>query len=57
MSDSEIRQMFEDERMDQIGAVRFRSMKTLVSSILMIAVAIVLFLIHWRWLRREDLKA
>lgn len=56
MSDSELRQMFDDERIDQIGAVRFRSMKTLVSSILMIAVAIVLFFIHWRWLRREDQK-
>lgn len=56
LSDTELRQMFEDERMDQIGAVRFRSMKTLVSSILMIVVAIVLFFIHWRWLRREDQK-
>ncbi len=57
VSDSELRQMFEDERLDQVGAIRFRSMKTLVSSVLMIAVAIVLFLIHWRWLRQEDLKA
>jgi hypothetical protein len=56
-SETELRQMFEDERIDQIGNVRFRSMKTLVSSILLTIVAIVLFLIHWRWLRREDLKS
>jgi hypothetical protein len=55
-SETELRQMFEDERLDQIGAVRFRAMKTLVTSVLMTIVAIGLFLMHWRWLRREDLK-
>jgi hypothetical protein len=56
-SETELRQMFEDERLDQMGNVRFRAMKTLVSSVLLIIIAIVLFLIHWRWLRREDLKS
>lgn len=56
-SEVELRQMFEDERMDQIGLVRFRSMRTLVSSILMIIIASGLFLMHWRWLRRDDLKS
>jgi hypothetical protein len=56
-SETELRQMFEDERLDQIGNVRFRSMKTLVSSVLLIIIAVILFLIHWRWLRREDLKS
>jgi hypothetical protein len=55
-STAELRQMFEDERMDHIGNVRFRSMRTLVSSLLMIIIASGLFLMHWRWLRREDLK-
>ena len=55
--ETELRQMFEDERLDQIGNVRFRSMKTLVSSVLLIIIAVVLFTIHWRWLRREDLKS
>jgi hypothetical protein len=56
LSDTELRQMFEDDRLDQMGSVRFRSMKTLVSSILIMVVAFVLFFIHWRWLRREDQK-
>ena len=56
-SETEMRQMFEDERLDQIGNVRFRAMKTLVSSVLLIIIALGLFLIHWRWLRREDLKS
>ncbi|HUQ19500.1 MAG TPA: hypothetical protein VM099_07790 [Gemmatimonadaceae bacterium] len=55
-SETELRQMFEDERLDQIGSVRFRSMKTLVSSVLLMVVAFLLFFIHWRWLRREDQK-
>ncbi len=54
---TELRQMFEDERLEQIGNVRFRSMRTLVTSILMIIVASVLFATHWRWLRREELKS
>lgn len=56
-SETELRQMFEDERTDQIGNVRFRSMRTLVTSVLMILVAGGLFFMHWRWLRREDQKA
>ncbi len=56
-NDKELRQMFDDERLDQIGNVRFRSMRTLVASLLMIVIASGLFFTHWRWLRREDLKS
>ena len=53
-TDTEIRQMFEDERLEQIGNVRFRAMRTLVTSTLLIVIATGLFFMHWRWLRRED---
>jgi hypothetical protein len=56
-SDAEIRQMFEDERLEQIGNVRFRAMRTLVTSTLLIIIASGLFFMHWRWLRREDQPA
>lgn len=56
-SDAELRQSFEDERLDQIGNVRFRSMRTLITSFLMIILASGLFATHWRWLRREELKS
>lgn len=56
-TDAEIRQMFEDERMEQIGNVRFRAMRTLVTSTLLIIIASGLFFMHWRWLRREDQTA
>jgi hypothetical protein len=54
---TELRQMFEDERTDQIGNLRFRSMRTLITSLLMIVLASALFATHWRWLRREELKS
>ncbi|MDP9177923.1 MAG: hypothetical protein M3O61_09610 [Gemmatimonadota bacterium] len=56
-TDAEIRQMFEDERLEQIGNVRFRAMRTLVTSTLLIIIASGLFFMHWRWLRREDQTA
>jgi hypothetical protein len=53
-SETELRQMFEDERLEQIGNVRFRAMRTLITSVLMIIIASGLFFMHWRWLRRDD---
>jgi len=55
--DADLRRMFEAEQADQIGNVHFRSMRTLVTSFLMIIIASGLFLMHWRWLRREELKS
>ena len=55
-NDTELRQAFEDERVEKTDTVRFRAMRTLVTSVLVMAFAIGLFLMHWRWLRREDLK-
>ncbi len=56
-SDADLRKMFEAERADQIGNVHFRSMRSLVTSLLMMIIASGLFLMHWRWLRREELKS
>jgi hypothetical protein len=56
-SDADLRQSFEDERLDQIGNVHFRSMRTLVTSLLMIVLASGLFATHWKWLRQEELKS
>ncbi len=56
-TEAEIRQAFEDERLEQIGNVRFRAMRTLVTSTLLIIIASGLFFMHWRWLRREDQTA
>lgn len=50
-TEAELRQMYQDDRNDQIESVRFRSLKTLVGSLLLMAFAGILFAIHWKWLR------
>ena len=53
-TDAELRRMFDEERADMTANVRFRSMRTLVTSSLMILIALGLFVMHWRWLRRQS---
>lgn len=52
-TDAELRRMFEEERVEHIGNVRFQSTRSLVSSLLMVLIASILFVAHWRWLRRQ----
>lgn len=54
LSDAELRRLYDDERADHVSNVRFRAMRSLVSSIIMVVIALVLFATHWRWLRRES---
>jgi hypothetical protein len=54
LSDAELRRLYDAERETAIGNVRFRATRSLVSNLLLIVVAIVLFGIHWRWLKRRD---
>jgi hypothetical protein len=56
-SDEELRRMFEDERASQIEHVKFRATRSLVSNLILVAIASILFLTHWRWLRRESAGA
>lgn len=39
---------------DRIAHVRYNSSKTLVTSGLLLLIAVVLFGLHWRWLRRTN---
>ena len=52
LSDAELRKMFEAERADHTEYVKFRAMRSLVSNIILVVIAFVLFITHWRWLRR-----
>ena len=54
LSDADLRKMYDAEREQVIGNVKFRSTRTLIGSLLLIVVAAVLFAIHWRWLRQRD---
>ena len=57
LTDQQLRQMFEDERVEQTENVRFRAMRSLVSNVLLVVIASLLFFTHWRWLRRESAAA
>jgi hypothetical protein len=52
LSDEELRKLFEAERADHTESVKFRAMRNLVSSLILVVIAVALFVTHWRWLRR-----
>ncbi len=54
MSDADLRRLYEAEREQAVGNVKFRAMRTLIGSGLLIIVAVILFLVHWRWLRDRE---
>jgi hypothetical protein len=53
-SDAELRKLYDAEREAAIGNARFRAIRSLVGSTLLIVLAGVLFVIHWRWLKERD---
>jgi hypothetical protein len=53
-SDAELRKLYDAEREAAIGNARFRAIRSLVGNILLIVLAGVLFVIHWRWLKERD---
>lgn len=53
LTDEQLRQMYEDQRADHRENVRFRAMRSLVSHLLLVAIASILFATHWRWLRKD----
>ena len=56
-SDADLRKAYDAEREAAIGNARFRSMRSLVGSLLLILISFGLFLVHWRWLRQRDAAA
>ena len=54
LSDADLRHLYEAEREQAIGNVRFRAMRTLIGNGLLILVSVILFIVHWRWLRERD---
>jgi hypothetical protein len=56
-TDADLRRQYDAEREAAIGNARFRAMRSLVGSLLLIVIALVLFVVHWRWLRQRDAAA
>ncbi|MBA2687965.1 MAG: hypothetical protein H0U64_07685 [Gemmatimonadaceae bacterium] len=52
--DATLRQMYQDDRLDHVENTRFRALKNMVSTALLLIVSIILFTIHWKWLRRQS---
>jgi hypothetical protein len=52
LSDAEQHARYEALRSDRISQVRYRASQSFVSKGLVVVIAIVLFMVHWRWLQR-----
>ena len=53
LSDAEMRRLYDAEREAAIGNVQFRASRSLVANLLLIVLAAVLFVVHWRWLKKR----
>ena len=53
LSDAELRRRYDAEREGVIGNTRFSATRSLVGNLLLIILAAVLFVIHWRWLKKR----
>jgi len=54
LTDDELRRMYDAEREQAIGNAKFRATRTLIGSLLLITLSAILFVVHWRWLKRRD---
>ena len=50
--DSVMQKFCTEERQARIDSVRYNAMRSMVTSALLLLVAVGLFLVHWRWLRQ-----
>jgi hypothetical protein len=48
-----MRRLYDAEREAAIGNVHFRAARSLVGNFLLILLAAVLFVVHWRWLKKR----
>ncbi|HEV7387900.1 MAG TPA: hypothetical protein VGN73_04730 [Gemmatimonadaceae bacterium] len=54
LSDAELQRMYQAEREEAIGNAKFRATRSLVGNLLLIVLAAILFVVHWRWLKQRD---
>ena len=57
LSEAEQRSRFAALKADQIGRSRFEAMRSIVTSGILLVVALALFIGHWHWLHRQTLAA
>ena len=49
--DSTLMELCQEDRAERVAAVRHRALRSLATSTLMLLVSLLLFGVHWRWLR------
>lgn len=54
LSQATLRARYEAVRADRIARVRFQSWKALATSGLLLVISVVLFVVHWRWMRKAS---
>ena len=54
LTDADLRKMYDAEREDVIASSKFHATRSLVGNGLLIVLAAVLFVVHWRWLKQRD---
>jgi hypothetical protein len=54
LSEATLRTRYEAVRADRIARVRFQSWKALTASSLLLVIAVVLFAVHWRWMKKPQ---
>ena len=54
LTEKDLHQLYESEKAERQNAARFRALRTLVSGIFLLVLASVMFLLHWRWIRRTN---
>lgn len=53
-SETTMRIRYDALRNDRIERARFESLRSVTASILLLALSVALFTLHWRWLRSKD---
>lgn len=48
----ELRQMFDDQRNNHLQSVKLKNFRAIVTYGVLLLVSLILFIIHWRWLRK-----
>ena len=52
LSETTLRARYEAARVDRIARVRFQSWRALTTSGLLLVISVVLFVLHWRWMKK-----
>jgi hypothetical protein len=54
LSEATLRTRYEAVKADRIARVRFQSWKALTASSLLLVIAVILFAVHWRWMKKPQ---